>query len=216
LGKIKKKLMKHTIRSLLYIVGSIIAISICSKIGNVDAQSFDKTISFPEVKVASSNVQNSALDEEFILINNHDGNNINKSIKVVSPDFGFSYPIVNLIEGKKYTINALNDAAINYNSISIKMAPVTHISSDIRNLTEADPEDSDNMKLGSTIQLYNKVLEKDNEGIIDFTMPTNIVPGKYVLYLYLYYPDGITGVFSNIATVTNSDENNIPIKSNIK
>jgi hypothetical protein len=39
-----------------------------------------------------------------------------------------------------------------------------------------------------------------------FIMPTNLKSGNYILYVYLQYPYGITGVFSNAATVTGLDK----------
>ena len=37
-----------------------------------------------------------------------------------------------------------------------------------------------------------------------FVMPSNLSPGNYILYAYIQYPNGVTGVFSNLATVIDS------------
>ena len=39
-----------------------------------------------------------------------------------------------------------------------------------------------------------------------FTIPTNLKSGSYILYVYLQYPYGITGVFSNAATIVGLDK----------
>ena len=35
-----------------------------------------------------------------------------------------------------------------------------------------------------------------------FVVPSNLQPGNYIVYAYLQYPNGITGVDSNLATVS--------------
>jgi hypothetical protein len=39
-------------------------------------------------------------------------------------------------------------------------------------------------------------------------VPSNLKYGNYILYVYLQYPYGITGVFSNAATVIGLNNNN--------
>ncbi len=71
---------------------------------NVNAQTFDKVIRYPDVNITNSNNnQNSSLSEEFILVANPPGsNNSQFQLDVLNPSFGLSQPFVKLIEGQKY------------------------------------------------------------------------------------------------------------------
>jgi len=181
--------------------------------GNALAQTFDKAIFFPQVNVTdSSNNQNTSLDEEFIVVNTNASNNSQTPIEVANPDFGLYPPFIKLVEGQKYTVNFTNDEDIKPTSMSIKLAPILSVSSDIQNLTDADPENPDDMTLGKPIDMghYSTAVASGGEGQeggnskinSSFIVPTNLKSGNYILYIYLQYPYGITGVFSNAATIT--------------
>ena len=154
------------------------------------AQTFDNSITFPDVNVTDNKNQNIPLDYEFLLV----GNNTQNPLEVQNPDFSLTPPFLKIVQGQKYTINPANDEDIKYSSISIKLAPILFVASGTK-LQDADPEDSDQMTLGAATALGNK----DNS----FTVPSNLTSGNYILYAYLHYPNGITGVFSNIASITN-------------
>ena len=181
--------------------------------GNALAQTFDKAIFFPQVNVTdSSNNQNTSLDEEFIVVNTNASNNSQTPIEVANPDFGLYPPFIKLVEGQKYTVNFTNDEDIKPTSMSIKLAPILSVSSDIQNLTDADPENPDDMTLGKPIDMghYSTAVAGGGEGQeggnskinSSFIVPTNLKSGNYILYIYLQYPYGIKGVFSNAATIT--------------
>ena len=181
--------------------------------GNALAQTFDKAIFFPQVNVTdSSNDQNTSLDEEFIVVNTNASNNFQIPIEVANPDFGLYPPFIKLVDGQKYTVNFPNDEDIKPTSMSIKLAPILSVSSDIQNLTDADPENPDDMALGKPIDIghYSTAVaggaggqEGGNNNInSSFIVPTNLKSGNYIFYVYLQYPYGITGVFSNAATIT--------------
>jgi hypothetical protein len=181
--------------------------------GNALAQTFDKAIFFPQVNVTdSSNDQNTSLDEEFIVVNTNASNNFQIPIEVANPDFGLYPPFIKLVDGQKYTVNFPNDEDIKPTSMSIKLAPILSVSSDIQNLTDADPENPDDMTLGKPIDMghYSTAVAGGGEGQEEgnsninssFIVPTNLKSGNYILYIYLQYPYGITGVFSNAATIT--------------
>src|SRR6476659_8982409 len=181
--------------------------------GNALAQTFDKAIFFSQVNVTdSSNNQNTSLDEEFIVVNTNASNNSQTPIEVANPDFGLYPPFIKLVEGQKYTVNFPNDEDIKPTSMSIKLAPILSVSSDIQNLTDADPENPDDMTLGKPIDMshYSTAVAGGGEGQeggnskinSSFIVPTNLKSGNYILYIYLQYPYGITGVFSNAATIT--------------
>jgi len=181
--------------------------------GNALAQTFDKAIFFPQVNVTdSSNNQNTSLDEEFIVVNINASNNSQTPIEVANPDFGLYPPFIKLVEGQKYTVNFPNDEDIKPTSMSIKLTPILSVSSDIQNLTDADPENPDDMTLGKPIDMghYSTAVAGGGEGQEEgnsninssFIFPTHLKSGNYILYIYLQYPYGITGVFSNAATIT--------------
>ena len=181
--------------------------------GNALAQTFDKAIFFSQVNVTdSSNNQNTSLDEEFIVVNTNASNNSQTPIEVANPDFGLYPPFIKLVEGQKYAVNFPNDEDIKPTSMSIKLAPILSVSSDIQNLTDADPENPDDMTLGKPIDMghYSTAVAGGGEGQeggnsninSSFIVPTNLKSGNYILYIYLQYPYGITGVFSNAATIT--------------
>ncbi len=155
------------------------------------AQTFDNTITFPDVNVTDNKNQNIPLDYEFLLV----GNNTQSPLEVQNPDFSLNPPFLKMIQGQKYTINPANDEDIKYSSITIKLAPILFVASDTK-LQDADPEDSDQMTLGAATDLGNK----DNS----FTAPSNLTSGNYILYAYLHYPNGITGVFSKVVEVVSS------------
>ena len=181
--------------------------------GNALAQTFDKAIFFSLINVTdSSNNQNNSLDEEFIVVNINASNNSQTPIEVANPDFGLYRPFIKLVEGQKYTVNFPNDEDIKPTSMSIKLAPILSVSSDVQNLTDADPENPDDMALGKPIYIghYSTTVagwgggqEGGNNNInSSFIVPTNLKSGNYIFYVYLQYPYGITGVFSNAATIT--------------
>jgi len=181
--------------------------------GNALAQTFDKAIFFPQVNVTDrSNNQNTSLDEEFIVVNINASNNSQTPIEVANPDFGLYPPFIKLVEGQKYTVNFPNDEDIKPTSMSIKLTPILSVSSDIQNLTDADPENPDDMTLGKPIDMghYSTAVAGGGEGQeggnsninSSFIVPTHLKSGNYILYIYLQYPYGITGVFSNAATIT--------------
>jgi hypothetical protein len=216
--------MKKTPSSLILLVflSGFTVFLFCFVIGNNSssssnalAQTFDRAIFFPQVNVTdSNNNQNTSLDEEFIVVNTNASNNFQIPIEVANPDFWLTTPFVKLVEGQKYTVNSPNDEDIKYNNISIKLAPILSVSSDIQNLTDADPENPDDMTLGKPIDIghYGAVdvgdggAKESNSSSSNnnksFIIPTNLKSGNYILYVYLQYPYGITGVFSNAATVT--------------
>ncbi len=116
-------------------------------------------------------------------------------MEIQNPDFSLNPPFLKLIQGQKYTINPANDEDIKYSAISIKLVPILFVAPDTK-LQDADPEDSDQMTLGTATDVGNK----DNI----FITPSNLTSGNYILYAYLHYPNGITGVFSNLAEVISS------------
>ena len=153
--------------------------------------------------MTNSNNQNYSLDEEFILFNNTAaGINNQTPVKVVNPDFWPFTPFVQLVKGQKYVTNPLNEGDINYSSISIKLSPIRSVSPDIQNLTDADPDNPNDMTLGTPIELGHYVSGGGVGGNNNsFNIPANLQSGNYILYVYLQYPYKITGVFSNVATV---------------
>lgn len=196
--KISKKIKKIELTTaipILLIFGAVIVLLPYINIVNVNAQTFDKVIRFPDVNLTNSNNQNSSLSEEFILVANTPGNNSQSQLEVLNPSFGLSQPFVKLIEGQKYVVDPLNEADIKYTNITVKLAQVLFVSPDIK-IQEANPESPDEMTLGTPITLGNYA-----PGASGFIMPSNLPPGNYILYIYLQYPEGITGVFSNLATV---------------
>jgi hypothetical protein len=134
-------------------------------------------------------------------------NNGQYPVEVINPDFGLNQPFVKLIEGLKYIVAPLNEDDIKYTNITVKLAQIFFVSPDIKNLTDADPEDPQTMTVGAQIDLGHSSVG----GSSDFIVPSNLPHGNYVLFVYLQYPYGITGVFSNIATVTGSINNNSSI-----
>ena len=213
-----------TIHILVLLSTFIVVFLFCFEIGNsgnsnVMGQSFDKAIFFPQVNVTdnNNNNQNTSLDEEFIVVNTNSSNNFQIPIEVANPDFWLTTPFVKLVEGQKYTVNPPNDEDIKYNNISIKLAPILSVSSDIQNLTDADPENPNDITLGKPIDIGHygavdigdggaKESNSSSSSSSSFIMPTNLKSGNYILYVYLQYPYGITGVFSNAATVTSLDK----------
>ena len=209
------KLTKITIPIIFLLSIVIVFLSFLSINNSAIAQNFDKTIFFPEVNVTNSNNQNYSLDEEFILFNNTAAEiNGQTPVKVVNPDFWLFTPFVKLVKGQKYVTSPLNEGDINYSSISIKLSPIRSVSSDIRNLTDADPDNPDDMTLGTPIELSHYVAGKVGDNSNSFNIPANLQSGNYILYVYLQYPYNITGVFSNAATVTSSDNNSNQVQSN--
>src|SRR6478609_9907307 len=171
--------MKKTIASssstipILILFSTFIVIFLfCFEIGNngnsnVMGQTFDKAIFFPQVNVTdSSNDQNTSLDEEFIVVNTNASNNFQIPIEVANPDFGLYPPFIKLVEGQKYAVNFPNDEDIKPTSMSIKLAPILSVSSDIQNLTDADPENPDDMTLGKPIDMghYSTAVAGGGEG----------------------------------------------------
>ncbi len=192
---LKKKIELITVIPILLILGAVFILLPYFTIENVNAQTFDKFIKFPEINITNSNNQNSTLDEEFILVANNQSNNNQSPLEVLNNDFGFSQPAAKLIEGQKYIVNPLNEEDIKYTNISVKLAQVQFVSPDVK-IQEADPENPDEMTLGAPLVIGNYA-----PGAAGFIMPSNLPTGNYILYVYLQYPNGITGVFSNLTTV---------------
>lgn len=182
---------------ILLIIGTIIVLLPYFENESVNAQTYNNVITFPDVNVTDSNNQNSTLDYEFLLI----GNSSQNPLEVQNPDFGLNSPFVKLIEGQKYKIDPINEEDIRYNSISIKLAQVLFVSPDVK-IQDADPENPDEMTLGAPVDLSHYASGSNNSG---FVMPSNLPSGNYILYAYLQYPNGITGVFSNLATVSKGE-----------
>jgi hypothetical protein len=209
-----------TLTTILIFLSGFTVFLFCFEIGsnnissdsNALAQTFDKAIFFPLVNVTdSSNNLNNSLDEEFIVVNTNADNGFQIPIEVANPDFGLYPPFIKLVEGQKYTVNFPNDEDIKPTSMSIKLAPILSVSSDIQNLTDADPENPDDMTLGKPIDVghYSTAVaggggQEGGHSNINSSLivPTNLKSGNYILYVYLQYPYGITGVFSNAATIT--------------
>jgi hypothetical protein len=194
MSKIPKNIEFSTTVSIRLIIGTIIVFLPYLVTERSNAQTYNKVISFPDVNVTNSNNQNASMDYEFLLV----GNNSQNPLEVINPDFGLSQPFVKLIEGQKYVVAPQNDQDIPYSSISIKLAQVQFVSPDVTNLTDADPENPDDMTLVAPIELAHSAGGSN----ASFVMPSNIPPGNYILYAYIQYPNGITGVFSNLATVS--------------
>ena len=163
---------------------------------NVNAQTYDKVISFPDINISKSGNQNYTLDEEFTLVTNNQGNNSQSPVEVLNPDFGLNPPFVNFVIGQKYVVDPPNQEDIQYNNITVKLAPILFIAPGMK-IQDADPEDPDTMTLGGQTDIANFSGGKGGA----FVIPSTIAPGNYILYTYIHYPYGITGVFSNYATI---------------
>ncbi len=194
MSKMPKNIEFITTVSILLIFGTISVFLPYIVNDRANAQTYNNFISFPDVNVTNSNNQNASLDYEFLLV----GNNSQNLLEVKNPDFGLNQPFVKLIEGQKYIVAPQNDQDIQYKNISIKLAQVQFVSPDVTNLTDADPENPDDMTLVAQIELAHSASGSNTS----FVMPSNLPPGNYILYAYLQYPNGITGVFSNLATVS--------------
>jgi hypothetical protein len=196
ISKMPKNIVFSMIISILLIFGTSLVFLPYLANERVNAQTFNNVIIFPDVNVTNSNNQNASLDYEFLLV----GNNSQNPLEVQNPDFGLNQPFVKLIEGQKYVVAPQNEQDIPYSSISIKLAQVLFVPSDTK-IQEADPENPDEMTLGAPIDLGHYA-SGSNSG---FVMPSNLPPGNYILYAYLQYPNGVTGVFSNLATVSKGE-----------
>lgn len=185
-----------TLIVLLIILGFVFTNSYYLNIKNIHAQTYDKVIPFPDVNIIDNKTQNNSLDQEFILIINNEGNNSQNTIEILNPDFGLNPPFVKLVEGQRYTINPVNSEDIRYSNITVKLAQVISVSPDIK-IQDANPEDPSDMTLGGQIEIA--YFDGGKGGV--FVIPPNLIPGKYILYTYIQYPYGITGVFSNLATM---------------
>ncbi|HXT83679.1 MAG TPA: hypothetical protein VN704_05020 [Verrucomicrobiae bacterium] len=177
--------------SILIVFGTLVVFLPYIKHIPTYAQTFDNAITFPDVNVTDSKNQNIPLEYEFLLV----GNNTKSPLEVQNPDFSLNPPFLKMIQGQKYTINPANDEDIKYSTISVKLAPILFVAPDTK-LQDADPEDSDQMTLGAATDVGNK----DNS----FITPSNLTSGNYILYAHLHYPNGITGVFSNLVEVASS------------
>jgi hypothetical protein len=193
-SQISKNIELSAAIPILLIIGTIIVLLSYFENESVNAQTYNNVITFPDVNVTDSNSQNSTLDYEFLLV----GNSSQNPLEVQNPDFGLNSPFVKLTEGQKYIIDPINQEDIRYSNISIKLAKVLFVPPDVK-IQEADPEKSDEMTLGAPVDLSHYASGSNNSG---FVMPSNLPPGNYILYAYLQYPNGITGVFSNLATVS--------------
>jgi hypothetical protein len=151
-------------------------------------------LSFPDVNMTNINGQSiTSLDEEFILTQNP-GNNSQISVAIKNPNYSLSIPIPKLIVGQNFKINSTSDQDIRYIAGSVKMAPILFTPNNV-SLSDIDPEDD--MQIGQPIELGN--YNNDTSGT--FVIPQSTQPGNYILYVYLYYPYGVIGVFSNEVTV---------------
>jgi hypothetical protein len=151
-------------------------------------------LSFPDVNMTDVNGQSiTSLDEEFILTQNP-GNNSQISVAIKNPNYSLSIPIPKLIVGQNFKINSTSDQDIRYIAGSVKMAPILFTPGNV-SLSDIDPEDD--MQIGQPIELGN--YNNDTSGT--FVIPQSTQPGNYILSVYLYYPYGVIGVFSNEVTV---------------
>lgn len=152
-------------------------------------------LSFPDVNMTNINGQSiTSLDEEFILTHNNQVNNSQISAAIKNPNYSLSIPIPKLIVGQNFKINSTSDQDIRYIAGSVKLAPILFTPSNV-SLSDIDPEDD--MQIGQPIDLGN--YNNDTSG--NFVIPQTTQPGNYILYVYLYYPYGVIGVFSNEVTV---------------
>jgi len=63
-------------------------------------KTFDRAIFFAQVNVTNNNNnQNTALDEEFIVVNTNASNNFQIPTEVANPDFWLTIQFVKLVEG---------------------------------------------------------------------------------------------------------------------
>lgn len=194
--------------ALLSIFGIIIILASYSEIENSDAQTYDKVISFPGINIPNSKNENYTLDENFLLITNNLDNKSQYPVEILNPNFSLHPPFVNLTIGQKYTVNPLNREDIQYNNVTIKLAAILSVAPGLK-IQDLDPEDPDMMTLGGQTDIAHFVRGKGG----NFVIPSNMAPGKYILYTYLQYPYGITGVFSNFATINAKSPMEIPSSS---
>lgn len=188
--------MKPKTLMLLIIFGFILTYPPYLNTKSINAQTYNKTIIFPDVNLVDNKTQNNALDQEFILVTDNQGNNGQIFLKILNQDFGLNPPFVKLVEGQKYKITPLNEEQIRYAHITIKLAQVLSISSNVK-IQDADPENPDELTLGDQKVIANFIGQ--NGGV--FVIPTTLPLGNYILYVFIQYPYGITGVFSNLATI---------------
>lgn len=151
-------------------------------------------LSFPDVNMTDINGQSiTSLDEEFILTQNP-GNNSQIGVAIKNPNYSLSIPIPKLTVGQNFKINSTSDQDIRYIAGSVKMAPILFTPNNV-SISDIDPEDD--MQIGQPNELGN--YNNDTSGT--FVIPQSTQPGNYILYVYLYYPSGVIGVFSNEVTV---------------
>lgn len=204
--KIKKpyfisSLFITNLRNLLIMVliaGSFGAFSSWINIDLATAQSSDNTIYFPDVNLSDSKTnQIASFNLEFILFKNNDNGNDNNTdfVRVMESGFSLEAPFAKLTEGEKYTINPLNEDDIPFINATLKIANVQYMDP-TSEIEEIDIQDPEQMTLGSLVDLGNQAI-----GSNGFILPANITPGNYIMYVYLQYPHGITGVFSNFVTI---------------
>jgi hypothetical protein len=152
-------------------------------------------LSFPDVNMTDINGQSIAsLEEEFVLMQNNSGNSNQTSVAIMNPNYSLSIPIPKLIVGQNFKINSTSDEDIRYITANVKLAPILFTPGNV-SLSYIDPEAD--MQIGQPIDLGN--YNNDTSG--NFVIPQITQPGNYILYVYLHYPYGVTGVFSNELTV---------------
>lgn len=191
-----KTINDQLIISSIVIITTILLILSLSGIKYSRAQTYEKVISFPDVTITNSNNKNYTLDEESILVTNNNESSNRKPVEVLNPDFGLNPPFVTLNKGQEYTVNPPNEDDIKYNNVTVKLAQVLFIAPGIE-IQDADPEDPDTMTLGGQIGIAQFGGGKGGS----FIIPHNVTPVNYILYVYIQYPNGTTGVFSNIIMV---------------
>lgn len=181
------------------IAGSFGILSSCINNDLAKAQNLN-TIYFSDANLSDSKTnQITSFNLEFILFknngNSNDKGNNTTTVKVMDPNFSLESPFAKLTEGERYTINPPNEDDIPFINATVKIANVQYVDSSV-DIEDADPEDPDQMTLGGVVDLGNQTI-----GSKGFILPTNIAPGNYIMYVYLQYPYGITGVLSNYVTI---------------
>lgn len=167
----------------------------------VNAQNSAEIINFPDVNLIDNRSnQIASFNHEFTLIqgNTTEGDNKNAySVKVMDPNFSLESPFAKLTKGERYIINPPNESDLLFINATVKIANVQFMNPDT-DIEDADPEDPDQMTLGSLIDLGNQTI-----GSAGFVLPSEITPGNYIMYVYLQYSHGISGIFSNYVTIIN-------------
>jgi hypothetical protein len=134
-------------------------------------------LKFPDVHLVPEIGKSILLGLQFVLSGNNTTNPVQQGSNTVvafkNPDYGLnnSTSAPKLSIGRSFAV-----AEIPYSKVNAKLVSV---------LPGTDPtaEDPEDMMLGQTISLGSYVGNFGN-----FTIPHNVQPGKYILYVYLQYP----------------------------